>query len=152
MDQYATWYGGRPQPRRHCVRWGPSSPPQKGAEPPNFRPMSIVANWLDGSRCHLVGELGLSSGHIVRRGPNYPSPAKGAQHPPVFSAHVYCGHGRPSQLLLSSCTNSRPKTVGPMLSYRCLSVCMSYLSCLSVTFMYCGQTVGWLMMKLGTEV
>ena len=22
---------------------------------------------------------------------------------PLFSAHVYCGHGRPSQLLLSSC-------------------------------------------------
>ena len=31
--------------------------------------------------------------------------AKGAQQPPphIFSAHVYCGHGRPSQLLLSSC-------------------------------------------------
>jgi len=22
---------------------------------------------------------------------------------PLFSAHVYCGHGRPSQLLLSAC-------------------------------------------------
>ena len=21
MDQDATWYGGRPQRRRHCVRW-----------------------------------------------------------------------------------------------------------------------------------
>jgi len=29
-----TWHGGRPRPRRHCVRWGPSSPPQKGAQPP----------------------------------------------------------------------------------------------------------------------
>jgi len=26
----------------------------KGAQPPNFRPMSIVAKRLDGSRCHLV--------------------------------------------------------------------------------------------------
>ena len=26
MDQDATWYGGRPRPTRHCVRWGPSSP------------------------------------------------------------------------------------------------------------------------------
>ena len=25
---------------------------------------------------------------------------------PVFSAHVYCGHGRPSQLLLSCCSLS----------------------------------------------
>jgi len=30
MDQDATWYGGRPWPRPHCVRWEPSSPP-KGA-------------------------------------------------------------------------------------------------------------------------
>ena len=29
MDQDATWYGCRPQPRRVCVRWGPSFPPPK---------------------------------------------------------------------------------------------------------------------------
>jgi len=27
MDQDATWYGGKPRPRRRCVRWGRSSPP-----------------------------------------------------------------------------------------------------------------------------
>ena len=32
MDQDATWYGGRPRPWPHCVRWGPSSSP-KGAHP-----------------------------------------------------------------------------------------------------------------------
>jgi len=26
LDQDATWYGGKPQPRRRCVRWGSSSP------------------------------------------------------------------------------------------------------------------------------
>jgi len=26
MDQDTTWYGGRPPPRRHFIRWGPSSP------------------------------------------------------------------------------------------------------------------------------
>jgi len=26
-----------------------------GTEPPNFRPISVVAKWPDGSRCHLVG-------------------------------------------------------------------------------------------------
>jgi len=37
MHQDATRYEGRPQPRRVCVRWGPSPPPQKGAEPlPDF--------------------------------------------------------------------------------------------------------------------
>jgi len=26
MDQDAKWYGGKPRPRPHCVRWGPSIP------------------------------------------------------------------------------------------------------------------------------
>jgi len=30
MDQDETWHGGRPRPRPHCIRCGPSSP-QKGA-------------------------------------------------------------------------------------------------------------------------
>ena len=32
MDQDATWNGGRPRPRPHCVRWGPSSPLAKKRE------------------------------------------------------------------------------------------------------------------------
>jgi len=40
------------------------------------------------------------------------------------------------------------KTVRPMLSDRC-PVCPV---CLSVTLVYCGQTVGWIKMKLGMEV
>jgi len=36
MDQDATWHGGRPQPSRLCVRWGPSTPPlQKGGGAPS---------------------------------------------------------------------------------------------------------------------
>jgi len=39
----------RPQPRRLCVRWGPSYSQKKGTPtPPNFCPMSIVAKRLDG--------------------------------------------------------------------------------------------------------
>jgi len=43
---------------------------------------------------------------------------------------------------------SRPfvKTVRPMLSDRCLSVC------LSVTLVNCGETIGWINMKLSVEV
>jgi len=47
------------------------------------------------------------------------------------------------------------KTVRPMLSDRCLSClpCLSVcLSVLSVTLVYCGQTVGWIKMKLGAQV
>jgi len=52
----------------------------------------------------LGTEVHLGPGHIVLD--RVPAPAKGAQQPALFSAHVYCGHGRPSQLLLSSCQNS----------------------------------------------
>jgi len=46
MHQDATRHGGRPQPRRVCVRWGPS-PSQKGMEPlPNFKGLdSEFWNW-----------------------------------------------------------------------------------------------------------
>ena len=39
--------GGRSPPNRDPA-------PPKGAEPPNFLLLSVVAKWLDGSRCHLV--------------------------------------------------------------------------------------------------
>jgi len=40
MHQDATWYGGRPQPRPHCVRWASSSHHEKGhsSPAPTFRP------------------------------------------------------------------------------------------------------------------
>ena len=37
MDQDASWQGGRPRPRPHCVRWRPSSlPPERGTAAPHF--------------------------------------------------------------------------------------------------------------------
>jgi len=55
MDQDSTWHGGRPQPRRLCVRWGPSPLLKKGAEiPPQFSAISIVAKRLNGSRWNLA--------------------------------------------------------------------------------------------------
>jgi len=36
MDQDATWFGSRPRPTRHCVRWEPAPPPLKGHLPPQF--------------------------------------------------------------------------------------------------------------------
>ena len=53
MDQDETWHGGRPRPRRHCVRWRPISPKKGGQQPPLFGPC-VVAKRLDGSRSHLV--------------------------------------------------------------------------------------------------
>ena len=50
----------------------------------------------------LGTEVDLGPGHIVLD----EVPAlreRGTATPPIFSAHVYCGYGRPSQLLLSCC-------------------------------------------------
>ena len=33
MDEDATWYGSRPQPRPHCLRRGPSSRGERGTAP-----------------------------------------------------------------------------------------------------------------------
>ena len=69
MDQDDTWQGGRPQPRRHCVRWGPSSPHPKG-HCPQFS-AHVVAKRLDGSRCQLVSRYRPRPGpHCVRWGPS----------------------------------------------------------------------------------
>jgi len=148
MDQDATWYGGRPRPTRHCAM-ETQLPSPKGAQPPNFRPISVVAKRLDGLRWHLVwreasaqatlysmgtklppekrahpphiifgpcllwsngwidedvtwyGSRPRPSCHIVLDG--VPTLRERGTAPPLFSAYVYCGHGRPSQLLLSSC-------------------------------------------------
>jgi len=48
-------------------------PSPKRVTAPNFRPISIVAKWLDASRCHALGmEVGLSPGHIVLDGDPVP--------------------------------------------------------------------------------
>ena len=46
IDQDATWYGGRPRQRPHCVRWGPSSRGPHGKEhssPPHFPVHFVLA-------------------------------------------------------------------------------------------------------------
>ena len=50
MDQDGTWHGGRPQLRRLCVRWGPSSPSRKRRRSPSpiFGPCLLWSNgWMD---------------------------------------------------------------------------------------------------------
>jgi len=48
-DQDETWHADRPRPWTHCDRWGSAPLPKRRAEPPNFRPMFIVAKEQDGS-------------------------------------------------------------------------------------------------------
>ena len=51
MDRDVTWYQGRPRPRRLCVRWVRSSPPQKGYRAPSPQVLAHVycgqtAGWI----------------------------------------------------------------------------------------------------------
>jgi len=91
--QMARWYGGRPRPRRLCVRWGPSCPsPKRGRSPTILGPCLLWSNcWMhqDGI-CHGCGPK--SRPHCVRWGPSSPPPPKkGDTAPPQYSAHVYWG-------------------------------------------------------------
>ena len=94
MNQDGIWRGGGPWSKPHCARWGPSSPPQKGAEPPIFGPFLLPSAHFC---CHQTAgcikmplgmEVGLSPGDFVLDGASFPSP-KGAQSP-QFSANVRC--------------------------------------------------------------
>ena len=85
MYQDESWCADRPRPWPHCVRWGPNSPSPRRGTHPNFRPIFLVAKWLDELRCHLD----VGPGHIVRDRQLAPPPKKRTQ-PPIFG-HVYCG-------------------------------------------------------------
>jgi len=84
----------------NIVLWGPRSRSPKGAQPPIFGQCPL---WPNGgwTKMPLGMEVGLGpSDFVCSMGTKLPSEKK--THP-QFLANVYCGHGRPSQLLLSSC-------------------------------------------------
>ena len=79
MDRDATWQGGRAQPKRHCVRWGCSSP-ERGTTPPLFGPCLLWPNgWMDQDTTWYEVDLGPS--YIVFDGEPVPPPPKGSQEP-----------------------------------------------------------------------
>ena len=80
MDQDATYHGGRPRPRRPCVRWGPSSLLKGGTAPPLFGPCLLWPNsWMDH---HQAATRYGGRPHCVRWGPS--SPKGGGTAPPIF--------------------------------------------------------------------
>jgi len=101
MDQGGTWHGGGPWCRPHCARWGHSCPPPKRDRAPILAHVYCgqTAGWTP-----LGKEVDLGPGHFVLD--RFPAIGERSTAAPLFSAHAYCGHGRPSQLLLSSCNPS----------------------------------------------
>jgi len=68
MDQDATWHGSRPRPRRHCVRWRPSSPPPKQGHSPQFLAQVYCGQTAVWINIPLGMEVRLDPGHIVLDG------------------------------------------------------------------------------------
>jgi len=98
MYHDATWYGGRPGTTQgHCVRWGPRCPPKNKGQSsvPIFGPCLM---WPDGWMHQVTTWYGgrpRPRRHCFRPRWGPSSLIKGHRNP-IFSAHVYCGHGRPS--------------------------------------------------------
>ena len=91
MHEDVTWYGGKLQPRRLCVRWEPSHPPKKGRSPQFWAHIYCdqTGAWI---KMPLGMEVGLGPCRrlYVRWGPSYRQ-KKGTPTPTQFLAHVYCG-------------------------------------------------------------
>ena len=119
----------------------PAPPSPKGGRAPNFRPMSIVAKRLDGSKWHLAWRW-------ARWGPSSP-PLKG--HSPQFLAYVRCDQTAgwtkmplgmevglsPGDFVLDGDPDSPPlKGHSPQF----------------LSNVRCGQTTGWMKTPLGTEI
>jgi len=82
----------------------PAPPSLKGTAP-QFLAIVSCGQTPGWTKMPLGTEGNLGPGHIVLDGYPAPSPReRGTAAPPLFSAYVYCGHGRPSQLLLNSCS------------------------------------------------
>jgi len=105
MDQDSTWCGGRPRPRPHSVRWGPSFP-QKGHSTHLFSAHVYCGQTAVWIKMPLGTKAGFRPGLIVLHGDLAPSKA---HSPPIFGPCIW-PNGRPSQLLLRTFTNGRPKS------------------------------------------
>ena len=98
----ATWYGGIGLGLRDIVFDVDPATPREKANPPHpiFGPCLLWPNgWMDEDAA-WYGSRPRPRPHSTRRGPSSRERGTAA---PLFLAHVHCGHGRPSQLLLSSC-------------------------------------------------
>ena len=84
MHQDATWYGGRPRPRGLCVRWEPSSPPQKGGRAPQFLAHVYCGQTSGWIKMALGMEVNLGPGDFVLDRDPAPLPQKGAEPPCQF--------------------------------------------------------------------
>jgi len=75
-DQDETWHADRPRPWPHCVRRGPSSPPQRGTAPQFSAHICCgqMAGWI---KMPLGIQVNLGPSDIVLNGDPAPLPKRG---------------------------------------------------------------------------
>jgi len=86
MDQDGTWYGGRCQCRRLCIRWGsnPAPSPKGGSAPPQFSAHFYCGQTAGCIKMPLGTEVGLSPGDFVLHGDPAPSQKRGRNPSPII--------------------------------------------------------------------
>ena len=87
---------------------GTQFPLKWGTVPCQILDQSTVAKQRDGSRCHWVQRQASTLATLCKMGPS--SPLVQGHGPSIFGQCLLWPNGRPSQLLLSSCTNGRQKS------------------------------------------
>ena len=131
----------------------PAAPsPKRGqSPPPNFRPMSIVAQRLQGSTCHLAWRQASPRPHCARWGPSSPLSKKGAQTP-IFGPCLLCPNG----WMDGDATNwygGRPRPKWHCVRWRFSSPPQRGDRAPQFSaHVYCDQTAAWSTMPLGMEV
>ena len=90
INHDAIWYGGRPWPRQHCARWGPSfRSPKRGHSPPPQFSAHVCCGQTDGWIKMPIGTMVcLGPGNFALDVDPAPPPRGTA---PKISAHAYCG-------------------------------------------------------------
>jgi len=140
MDQHATWYGCRPPPRRHCLRYGePAASPAKMAQPLSQFSTHVYCGQMAGWIKVLLGtEVGLDPGNVVVDGD--PAPPKSGTALPVFGPCLLWPKGWMDEDATWYGSRSRPR---PRYVKRRLSSPPRKGHSIppSLAHVYCGQTV-----------
>ena len=128
-------------PSDFVLDWNPAPPPRKGGGAPNFRPMSIVPERLDGSRWNLAWRWASGDPATLSK--------KGAK-PPNFSPFLLWPNGWMHQDATWYGGRPQPKR----LCVRCgpSSPSKREHSPQFLAHVYSGQTAGWISMELDMEV
>jgi len=151
VDQDVTWYGARPRPRRRCVKCGPRSPLPKGREPQKISAHVYYGQTAGWMKLVLGMEVGLGPCDIVLDGDPAPSPKRGRSPSPIFGPFLLW----PYDWMHQDATwyGCRPQPRGLCVRWRPSPPYPKRGGTPKFSaHVYCGQTAGWIKMRLRTKV